>query len=54
MDPVVGSAIEQRPVNALIRHPKNARTHSPAQAAQIVASVSEFGAITPILIDSGG
>jgi hypothetical protein len=34
--------------------PKNARTHSPAQVAQIVATVSEFGRTTPILTDSGG
>jgi ParB-like chromosome segregation protein Spo0J len=52
MDPVVASAIEQRPVNALIPYAKNARTHSPAQVAQIVASMHEFGFANPILIDS--
>jgi hypothetical protein len=53
MDPVVASAIEQR---ALLRlfHGRNALTHSPVQVAQILASVSEFGATTPILTDSGG
>jgi ParB-like chromosome segregation protein Spo0J len=54
MDPVVASEIEQRPVNTLDSICKNARTHSPAQVAQIVPSVSEFGGTTPILIDSGG
>jgi hypothetical protein len=48
------SAIEQRPVSALIPYAENARTHSPAQVAQIVASVSEFDVTAPILIDSGG
>jgi ParB-like chromosome segregation protein Spo0J len=52
MDPVVASAIEQPPVNALIPYAKNARTHSPAQVAQIVASMHEFGFTNPILIDS--
>jgi hypothetical protein len=54
MDPVVASEIEQRPVNTLDSICKNALTHSPAQVAQIVASVSEFGGTTPILTDSGG
>ena len=54
MDPIVASAIEQRPVSALIPYAKNARTHSPAQVTQIVASVVEFGVTNPILIDSGG
>jgi ParB family chromosome partitioning protein len=54
MDPVVASEIEQRPVNALIPYAKNARTHSPAQVAQIAASMREFGVTNPILIDSKG
>src|SRR4029077_10430187 len=52
--PIVASAIEQRPVSALIPYAKNARTHSPAQVTQIVASITEFGFTNPILIDSNG
>lgn len=54
MAPVVASAIEQRSVNSLIPYAKNARTHSPAQVTQIVASIVEFGFTNPILIDSEG
>jgi ParB-like chromosome segregation protein Spo0J len=54
MGPAVASAIEQRPVSTLIPYAKNARTHSPAQVTQIVASVTEFGFTNPILIDSEG
>src|SRR5258707_14581142 len=50
--PVVASAIEQRAVTSLIPYAKNARTHSPAQVSQIVASMGEFGFTNPILLDS--
>jgi len=38
-------------VYALIPYPRNARTHSDAQIAQIAASIAEFGFTNPILTD---
>ena len=42
------------PVAVLRDNPRNARTHSPKQVAQIAASITEFGFITPVLIDRTG
>jgi len=39
------------PVDALIPYARNARTHSPAQVAQIAASIREFGFTNPLLVD---
>lgn len=39
------------PVSQLIPYGKNARTHSPAQIAQIAASIREFGFLNPIIVD---
>lgn len=47
-------AIEYLPVTALTRYERNARTHSPAQVAQIVTSIRTFGWTNPILIDEAG
>lgn len=44
--------IELWPVDRLIPYERNARTHSPEQVAQIAASISEFGFLNPILVDS--
>ncbi|WP_431285595.1 site-specific DNA-methyltransferase [Humitalea sp. 24SJ18S-53] len=38
-------------VAALIPYARNARTHSPAQVAQIAASIREFGFTNPVLVD---
>ncbi len=38
-------------VDALVPYARNARTHSPAQVAQIAASIREFGFTNPVLID---
>lgn len=46
--------IEYRQVADLARYERNARTHSPAQVAQIVASIREFGWTNPILVDEAG
>lgn len=46
--------IETLPLDALTPYARNARTHSPAQVAQIVASVREFGWTNPVLIDEAG
>jgi len=43
--------LEQWPINRLVPYERNARTHSPAQVAQIVASTREFGFTAPILVD---
>ncbi|MBP0496467.1 site-specific DNA-methyltransferase [Pararoseomonas indoligenes] len=39
------------PVAELIPYARNARTHSPAQVAQIAASIREFGWTNPVLVD---
>jgi len=43
--------VEIRPVAALHPHPRNARQHTPAQIAQIAASLTEYAWTFPILID---
>jgi hypothetical protein len=41
-------AVEQRAVDRLIPYARNARTHSPAQVAEIAASIAAFGWTNPI------
>ena len=43
-----------RPVASLSADPKNARTHSDKQVAQIGASIERFGFTNPLLIDEHG
>src|SRR5689334_17125001 len=43
--------IVRRRCAALIPYARNARTHSDQQAAQIAASIREFGFTNPVLID---
>lgn len=43
--------IEYVAVSDLRAYDKNARTHSPDQVAQLVASINEFGFTNPVLID---
>ena len=38
----------------LIPSARNARTHSPAQVAEIAGSIREFGFTNPVLIDPDG
>lgn len=38
-------------ISRLLRSPRNARTHSPEQVAQVAASIREFGWTNPILAD---
>jgi ParB-like chromosome segregation protein Spo0J len=45
--------IEHLPLASLVPYARNARTHSAAQVAQIVASIEEFGWTNPVLIDAG-
>lgn len=46
--------VETRAVSALKPYANNARTHSEAQVAQIVASIGEWGWTQPILVDDKG
>jgi ParB-like chromosome segregation protein Spo0J len=43
--------IELWPIERLVPYERNARTHSPEQVLQIVASIQEFGFLNPILVD---
>jgi len=49
---MVGLRIVYKDPGALILRARNPRTHSPKQVRQIVASIKQFGFISPILIDS--
>lgn len=46
--------IVTRQVDDLIPYARNARTHSPAQVAQIAASITEFGFTNPVLTHGDG
>ena len=43
--------VEYRPVATLIPRARNPRTHSPAQVANIAASIVEYGWTNPLLVD---
>jgi ParB-like chromosome segregation protein Spo0J len=43
--------VEYRPVATLIPYIRNPRTHTPAQVANIAASIVEYGWTNPILVD---
>lgn len=43
--------IDYRPIETLRAYERNARTHSPAQIAQIAESIRTFGWTNPILVD---
>ena len=46
--------IEYWPLDRLIPYARNARTHSPAQIAEIAGSIRAFGFSNPILVGEGG
>jgi len=46
--------IERWPIERLIPYARNSRTHSPAQIAQIAASIREFGFTNAVLADAKG
>jgi hypothetical protein len=46
--------VERWPLDRLIPHARNARTHSEDQVAQIAGSVAEFGFVNPILVGDDG
>jgi hypothetical protein len=47
-------AVKRFAVAKLVPYARNARTHSPAQIAQIAASIREWGFTVPVLIDEAG
>jgi ParB-like chromosome segregation protein Spo0J len=49
-----GVVVSALPVAALVPYAENARTHSPAQVAQIAASIAEFGFVNPVLVGDDG
>ena len=46
--------IERWPLERLIPHARNARTHSEEQVAQIAGSIAEFGFVNPVLVGDDG
>jgi len=46
--------VERWPLERLIPHARNARTHSQEQVAQIAGSIAEFGFVNPILVGEDG
>ncbi len=46
--------VTPQPIAGLIPYAENARTHSPAQVAQIASSIAEFGFVNPVLVDADG
>lgn len=52
LTPAMAKRIEMWPVDKLVPYERNARTHSPEQVAQIAASITEFGFVSPILVDN--
>lgn len=47
-------AIERWPLDRLVPHARNSRTHSEAQVAQIAGSIAEFGFVNPVLVGDDG
>jgi DNA modification methylase len=54
MTPQFPSAVERWPLERLIPHARNARTHSDEQVAQIAGSIVEFGFVNPVLVGDDG
>lgn len=46
--------VELVAISSLRPNPRNARTHSDKQIAQIAASIERFGFLVPIVIDDDG
>jgi DNA modification methylase len=47
-------SIEYWPIERLVPYARNARTHSPAQVAEIAGSIRTFGFVNPILVGADG
>ena len=54
MTPSFPNAVERWPLERLIPHARNARTHSEEQVAQIAGSIAEFGFVNPVLVGDDG
>ncbi len=54
MTPSFPNAVERWPLDRLIPHARNARTHSEDQVAQIAGSIAEFGFVNPVLVGDDG
>src|SRR6188768_2332094 len=46
--------VERWPLDRLIPHARNARTHPEEQVAQIAGSIAEFGFVNPVLVGDDG
>ena len=46
--------VERWPLDRLVPHARNARTHSEDQIAQIAGSIAEFGFVNPVLVGDDG
>ncbi|HEY2528082.1 MAG TPA: DNA methyltransferase [Xanthobacteraceae bacterium] len=46
--------VERRPVATLVPYARNARTHAPAQVAEIAGSIREWGWTIPVLVAEDG
>src|SRR3712207_8700408 len=46
--------VQRWALERLVPSARNARTHSPAQVAQIAASIREWGWTVPVLVDEAG
>jgi len=51
---VLDLQIEQWPIDRLVPSPRNARTHSEAQIAEIAGSIRAFGFTNPVLVNDTG
>ena len=54
MTPSFPVTVERWPLERLIPHARNARTHSDEQVAQIAGSIAEFGFVNPVLVGDDG
>jgi ParB-like chromosome segregation protein Spo0J len=54
MNTEFASQLERWPLERLIPHARNARTHSDEQVAQIAGSIAEFGFVNPVLVGEDG
>jgi hypothetical protein len=54
MTPAFPVTVERWPLERLIPHARNARTHSEEQVAQIAGSIAEFGFVNPVLVGDDG
>ena len=53
MPPEFPANVESWPLDRLVPHARNPRTHSEEQVAQIAGSIAEFGFVNPVLVGDG-